>query len=488
MRLPRFALPILAALMGATVPVQAQDATHAGRIRAIERGLMPAQVLRGQPIPRFGLRERMEEWHVPGVSVAVIDSGRIVWARAWGARRAGGTEPVDTATLFQAASISKPVAALAALSLVEEGRLDLDEDVNARLRSWSVPGNGFTAQEKVTLRRLLSHTAGLTVHGFRGYARGEAVPSLTQVLDGVDPANSAAVRADTVPGTFARYSGGGFTVAQLLMMDVTGKPFSELLRERVLDPLDMQRSTYAQPLPEELAANAAVGHRSDGSAVAGEWHTYPEQAAAGLWTTPSDLARVVIEVQRAWHGQSNRVLSSAMTRTMLTRNEAGTALGFGVMAGDDPAFGHGGANEGYRANVFAYRDRGQGAVVMTNGDDGDALASEILRAISDAYGWPGWKPRERERAPVDAVTLQSLTGTYVLEEDRVIEVAVDGDALRVTFTGRDADVFHPAPDGRWFSLNGGPELEFDRSRSPAPAVLVHGIAPEPVTARRRNQP
>lgn len=200
--------------------------------------------------------------------------------------------------------------------MVERGELTLDDDVNAKLKSWKVPENEFTQKEKVTLRRLLSHTAGLTVHGFPGYDINERMPSVVQVLDGAG--NTAAVRVNVVPGSISRYSGGGYTVMQQLVSDVTGKSFPEYVSEAVLAPLGMSSSTYRQPIPHDRAPETASGHYADRSVVPGKWHVYPEMAAAGLWTTPSDLARFAIEIQLSLAGKSNKVLSQAMTRQQLT--------------------------------------------------------------------------------------------------------------------------------------------------------------------------
>src|SRR5919108_1750591 len=305
--------------VGRTPAALAQSAPALeARIARIESGLRFPVAIRGKTPPRMRLDQRMLVHKVPGVSIAVIDSFRIVWARGYGVREAGGSDSVTTETLFQAASISKPVAALAALRLVQEGVLDLDEDVNRKLKSWKIPESPFTATQPVTLRRLLSHSAGLTVHGFRGYAATEAVPTFLQIVNGEAAANSRAIRVDTFPGARWRYSGGGYTVMQQVLVDVSGKSFPELMRTKVLNPLGMTRSTYEQPLPPHLLGTAASGHRSDGTVVPGKWHTYPEMAAAGLWTTPTDLARYAIEIQLSRAGRSNKILSTAIVNEMLS--------------------------------------------------------------------------------------------------------------------------------------------------------------------------
>jgi len=371
MRFSRFAL---AGALCASV-LFSQASSEADAIRRIEESWKPAA--------------RMAELKVPGVSVAVVRDSKIAWAKGYGVKRAGSQDAVDASTMFQAASISKPVAAMAAMHMSQFGAFTLDEDVNAKLKSWKVPENAFTATEKVTLRRLLSHSAGLTVHGFRGYARDEPVPSPLQVLNGAPPANSKPVVPDVVPGSLWRYSGGGYTVAQVLMTDVftrgggSPKTFPEIMSITVLGRLGMKNSTYQQPLPERLHAQAAHGHRKDGSVVrGGGWHIYPEMAAAGLWTTPSDLALAAIEMQKARRGESNKIVEQKTAAEMLKVQKGDYGLGWGVTG---ESFQHGGSNEGFKCLL---RANGRDAIiVMTNGDQGMELIRDIVKAASVEYGW-----------------------------------------------------------------------------------------------------
>jgi CubicO group peptidase (beta-lactamase class C family) len=401
------------------------------RIARVERGLLPGIVITGEPQEGMRLADRMAFYATPGVSVAVINGGAIEWARGYGVAEAGGSTPVTPRTRFQAASISKPVASLAALLLVSQGRLSLDEPVNARLDSWKVPENEFTAKVPVTLRRLLSHTAGLTVHGFGGYPAGSPTPSLLQVLDGAKPANSAPIRVDVLPGSLNRYSGGGYTVAQQLMIDVTGKPFPSLMSELVLRPLAMANSTYEQPLPAALGKEAASGHRGSGKPIQGRYHTYPEMAAAGLWTTPTDLARFALELQRALGGAS-KVIPAATAREMTTSVMDDYGLGLGVPGtGAAARFTHGGANEGFRCQMVAFFSGGQGAVVMTNGDRGGALAVEVFRAVAREYGWPAFQPKEKHVVQLDAKALAAFEGRYELGAGHVVTLRVTAGTLFV---------------------------------------------------------
>ena len=246
------------------------------------------------------------------------------------------------------------------------------------------------------------------MHGFGGYPADAPVPTTVQVLDGEKPANSAAVVPNVIPGSLWRYSGGGFTVMQLLLSDVTGKPFPALLSELVLKPVGMADSTYEQPLPAASRATAATGHRTDGKPLPGLYHTYPEMAAAGLWTTPTDLARYLIEIQKARRGESS-VLSAETARLMTTAVKGGYGLGLSLQgAGPTASFGHGGSNEGFKCQMTAFLDQGQGAVIMTNGDQGARLGAEILRAIAREYGWPAFKPREKTPVPIAPEALAPL--------------------------------------------------------------------------------
>jgi len=358
------------------------------RIEEVESGLIRAYG--DSPRERMNLAERMAYYNVPGVSIAVINYNQIEWARGYGVLEAGGNEIVTPGTLFQAASVAKPVVAVAALHYVERGLIELDGDVNRSLVSWQVPENALTTREPVTLRRLLSHSAGVTVHGFRGYTQDERIPTLQQILDGEWPANSAPIRVDVVPGGEYRYSGGGYMIVQQLLEDVTDRPFPDIMKDTVLDPWNMTDSTFESPLPDDRWDNAASGHRQDGEVIPGRWHTYPEMGAgASMWTTPSDLARFVIGVMLAYTGQADEVLSQDLAMQMLTPQIASHGLGPAVNddGGDLLYFMHNGANEGYRTCMVAYPKRGQGVVIMTNGDSGDALWREILNSVSVEYGW-----------------------------------------------------------------------------------------------------
>ncbi len=389
--------------------------------------LLPPVLIKGEN--GWTLEERMHYYKIEGVSVAVFGDYRILWEEAAGLADREEQKPATPETLFQAGSISKPVATAGVLRKVQDGTWALDRPINDYLKSWKVPEGQFTLR-KVTLERLLSHTAGLTVHGFPGYEVGQPVPTVPQVLDGAQPANTAPVRVDIEPGTRYRYSGGGYTVAQLAMTDTFGRPFPELMAELVLKPAGMRASTYQQPLPPDKLRLAAAGYRSSGIPVAGKRHTYPEMAAAGLWTTAGDLARFAIAVQKSLRGADGSLLSKETAERMVKPVLGDYALGLGIEKhGEKSYFGHGGADEGFQALLLASMDGSCGAAVMVNSDNGISLANEIIAGIAHQYGWKGYLPDPLDLVDVSAEQLTRLSGRYQLNGDEALKLEARGKRL-----------------------------------------------------------
>lgn len=453
------------------------------RILSVQRGILPPVLVRGESPKMPSLAERMAQLKVPGVSIAVIHEGRIEWARGFGVTRVGGPS-VTADTLFQAASISKPVFALAVLHRVDAGKLDLDTNVNEYLKTWKVPDNEFTKDKKVTLRGILSHSAGLTVHGFPGYASNEKLPTTVQILDGTPPANTGAIRVDIVPGTQNRYSGGGYVVAQQLLFDVTGVPLPKLMHDSVLAPFGMTRSTYEQPLPAKRLSEVATPYRDDGKPVEGGPHTYPEMAPAGLWTTPSDLARYALGVQAALAGKSKAVISAQTARKMLTpviENQ-----GIGPQVGGRTSrkfFQHGGANEGYRCQLVSYED-GEGAVVMTNSDNGGQLTFEIMRTIAHVYGWPDFAPAEHTLSSVKPQTLDRYVGAYQLTNGPPLVIRRDGDHLVAQVISDAPRALFPSSDTEFFARDADVAVRFPGdAQGPAGSVTLTQFGREQSASR-----
>jgi CubicO group peptidase (beta-lactamase class C family) len=371
-------------------------------IQAIEHGLLKVKRSGERPAKKMELIRRMTYYKVPGFSIAFVDQEELAWAKGFGVVEAGGEKPVTHSTIFQAASISKLVTAMVALHLVEAGLLDLDADANDLLRSWKVPKSKYTqvradgVQPKVTLRGLLSHAAGMGIHGYRGYPSGRQLPTLQQILNGEPPANSKPVRVVQAPGKAYQYSSGGYLVVQQMIEDVTGRPLAVLAKEFIFDKLGMVNSTFDTRLPQAYLPQAATAHRKTGEPIPGKWHTYPEQAAASLWTTPSDLARLIVQVLKSYKNESNLVLSAEMTRQMLSPQvnigvgwDCGS--GFNIVRKDDMTiFGHPGWNEGFHSIVLTCLETGQGVVWMTNGENGRRLGWEVDCGLAEIVKWSWW--------------------------------------------------------------------------------------------------
>ncbi|WP_051315091.1 serine hydrolase [Algoriphagus terrigena] len=394
--------------------------TDSDKIAQTERGLSNQVVIEGDST--WTIEERMAHYGVPGVSIAVIYDGKIAWIKTYGIMDKEDKTPVTGETLFQAGSISKPVAAYGALKLVEQGKIGLEEDVNNYLTTWKLPDSEFTADKKVTLKNMLNHSAGLTVHGFLGYSPGLPVPTLVEVLNGTPPSNSAAIFVNKMPEESFRYSGGGYTVMQQMMIDVSGKPFPELMKESVLLALGMAHSTYDQPLQGEQLKMAATGYLPDGTMTKGKRHTYPEMAAAGLWTTAEDLAKFAVNIQQTLKSGTETVLSKDMTSLMLTPFvEDFTGLGlFITKMKDEVYFGHGGWDEGFSSEMIAHKDKGYGVVVLTNSNHPEFI-SELIRSVALTYDWDDFVPKY-ERKPLSAEEASQNTGRYQIDGNWFVEI------------------------------------------------------------------
>lgn len=457
------ALPSIAAAQGTAASAPADSG-----IAAITRGLSFPVEIAGRAPARATIAERLAFHRVPGAAVAIVRGGELRWARGFGVVEAGSPDSIRPETLFQAASISKTVSALVALRLVREGALELDRPVNESLRSWRIPENEFTKDHPVTLRQLLSHSGGLTNGAVGIYGPQERIPTLLEALNGSPPSKVGAVEVDFVPGTRARYSGGGYTVVQQLVIDVTGEPFPEVARRLVLDPLGMRQSGFHQPLPESLAAIAAAGHGGDGSPIPGRWWTLPEMAAGGLWSTAPDLARLAVGLIAAWRGDNGALLAPDLARAMMRDPIDGFGLGILVdQVGGEIRLAHTGSNDGYRAVLVVYPERGDAIAVMTNGDRGDGLREEIVRAAARTYGWPGYEPTVRHVAEVDPGILSSLVGTYDYGGGYRTVVTLEDGRLWARLGSGPAWELFPESESRFFSLGGA---TYTFARDPAGAV------------------
>lgn len=416
----------------------------------------------GLESPPCPIERRMAQTCTPAVSVAVVDDFEVVWARGFGERAAGEKAAADTP--FQCGSISKPVFALAVMKLVEAGTIDLDTNVNDYLASWRVPANDGW-QPRVTLRQLLSHTAGTTVHGFPGYPASGPWPTVPQILQGVPPANNQPIVVDVLPGTQFRYSGGGTTIAQQVVADVTGKPFPELMRELILGPVGMTDSTYEQPAPTAFTKRVAKSYPWNGTETQGGYHVYPEMAAAGLWTTAADLALLGVEVMRALRGRSSKLgltqeTVGSMLRPQLPDQEIGqdfVGLGWFCTGKDETfRFSHEGGNNGYLATMLMLPAIGKGAVVMANSFQGWMLRGEMTAAIGREYGWPALKEVPKAAA-IDSEA--GYAGTYEKGREK-IRITQDGARLLVEFPRQEAIPLYPTGASEFFGTAVNLRLRF----------------------------
>lgn len=431
-------------------------------IQAIENNLQGSYQIKETPPKTFSIEERMKLYKVPGISIAVVRNNKIHWAKGYGMANTNDEVPVNASTIFQAASISKPVAAMGILKLVQEGKLDLDEDVNTYLTSWKVPESPFTANEKVTLRRLITHTAGTTVHGFPGYSQADEFPTNIQVLEGTG--NTGPIFVDTIPGSINRYSGGGYTIAEQVIEDVTGQSFADYMQENVLTPMGMTRSTYEQPLPENWFGNTSAAYNGSGQILDGLWHNYPEQAAAGLWTTPTDLAKFAIGVQEAAMGKTEKVINKTTTEIFLTKDPLGHGHGPGISGvGDSLVFRHGGKNEGYTCYLYAFAYLGDALVIMSGADGARPLIEEIQRAVSMQYGWNYRKPEEVAVVELTAAVMEERTGKYELDgQGYIVNLTVENNQMVVVDpnAGNQKYYLHALDQENAIDLSDGARLKF----------------------------
>lgn len=467
-----FACVLYAGVVPSCAGVGTDSATE--NRQRVERNLLLAVTLEGEE-NGYSVSERMSRYNVPGLSFALIRKGQIEWSAGYGMKEVGTSDPVSEETLFQAASIAKPGVAIAAMRMRDAGLIDLDADIQTYLKDYIIPDGEQSAANPVTFRNLLSHTSGASPGGFPGYARGEPYPTGLQIVNGLPPANSAAVAIGATPGTTMAYSGGGYTILQIAMQDITGSSFDRLMDEWVLSPFGMRHSTYSQPLPGELEDQVASGHLADGTVVPGGWHVHPEQAAAGLWSTASDLARLVIEVRNAHQGGGDLIERSSAAE-LLTEQIDGEGLGF-VVRGDEEtlSFLHAGGNAGYRAFMIMYVGTGDGAVFMTNSEQGIAVGREMLRAASFVYDWPDYKPTMNRRVSLESAQLRSLEGTYDFGDGVQILITFQPseEALSITFPNGDAYALVPTGPQNFVDQETGVTVDFEGTDD-LRRVIVYG--------------
>lgn len=409
------------------------------KIANVEDGLtFPMTVPYGKEIIKKSIEQRLKEHKIPGASVAIVNNGKIEWSKAYGVTEEGSSNPVTTETLFQCASIGKVITALAVLKLVEEGKIDLDEDVNNKLQRWKIKENESTATQKVTLRHLLSHSAGLTDdYGFLGYDPKDEIPTLLQILNNDPSANTKkTLDIKTLPGKVERYSGGGYLIIQLLIEDISQSSYADYVQQHVFDPLQMTHSTYDYQPDKHLEASIAAGHRSNGKVLTNKkYNIYPEKGAAGPWTTAEDLAKLIIGIQNALNDEANPILSQALTEELLTAQINNKGLGINLKGIEKPeAFWHAGQNLGYTALFYGLTERGNGAVILLNTDGGERVMQEFITSVAHEYNWPVMKTYQSLEISKELQT--QLTGKYInADQSTILSIEQKKESLVVKPSG-----------------------------------------------------
>lgn len=411
---PFLTICVIALLIPSCEQESSPTANH-DLIKQVATGLTTPVYIEGDVT--WTIEERMEHYGVPGVSIAVIHKGEIAWAKGFGVMDKESQAPVTSETLFQASALSIPVSAYGALRMVEAGKVELDENINSYLKSWKLPDSEFTRKKKATIRNILNHSAGITLHATPGYSSSSKRPTLIEVLSGTSPAINEPIAVNREPDVSYYISYTGYGIIQQMMVDMEGKPFSEIIYDLVLQPLAMTNSTFSLSLSQEQLAKAATAYEQDGAMVEGKRFVHPVSAGRGLWTTPTDLAKFLIHVQQTLKGNRDHGLSQEMTRLMVTPHSessygpgADYGLGFQLVNKKEVYLRHWGWNRGYYSEFMVNREGDYGVVVMTN-NTFPAFNAEVIRAVARTYGWDDYVP-EHTRIPIDQPLADAITGRY----------------------------------------------------------------------------
>ncbi|MFY0629830.1 MAG: beta-lactamase family protein [Flavobacteriaceae bacterium] len=467
-----FSILCLFALTNCSNPTEQKSKLLNEKISRIENGLRSnLQIQYGDTISvqYYNIEKRMKELDIPGLSIAVLYEGKIEWAKGYGMADIFQNREVTTTTLFQAGSISKPIAATRVHQLAEEDVINLDTDVNDYLTSWKVPDNEFTAEEKVTPRRLLNHSAGLTVRGFPGYSIHDTVPNVIGVLNG--KGNTEPIRVFRKPGEKVGYSGGGYTVMQQMIVDIDQRSFPEIMQEKILNPLKMTSSTFENPLPKKYHNDASAGYHSDGTEVIGKWHTYPEMAAAGLWTTPSQLLLWVHEIQQTLQTQKNGFLNTETVNEMLKDYGNNQGLGPYVV---EHIFGHGGSDEGFVSDLRSWKEHPISVAIMVNSDNANTIIQELFLSIAKEYNLPGIYSRTRKFKELSHQNLMKYIGKYQFDNN-MATITIKENGLEFTGGPASSPIFLlPESDTKFFSKKTGLYFSFNSNESSITGVEVVG--------------
>jgi len=455
------------------------------RILSVENNLLEAVSIKGMPQVKMNVLDRMDFYKVPGLSMAVIDDFQLEWIKSYGFKDISKREPLIPETLFQAGEIIQPIAALCSLSLLEQGRIGWEDNVNVHLRSWTLPESRFTEQEKVTLKQLLTHTAGLSDIHVLGYEQGESLPVLVDLLNGDPLSANQAVRSISKPGVRMNLEGSEYVVLQQLLEDLEGKPFPRISDETVFTPLGMTRSIFAQPLPADLKPEAAPGHLRGGNPVEGQWKNYPELAVSGLWTTAHDIALLLIELMEAAQERSRKIISSRLAHSFFTPQVFNHGFGWIIDdEGENLIVHQEGSTEGYHCYILCYPLKGQGAVLMTNSSNGTFLIEELLRSLALVYKWPHYHPDEKGLFRLDTSIYTQYIGKYEITPDYILTISYEDYYLIIQPTGQSPTNFYVENPTSFFSTSPYIQIRFIKDQEEQVTGLVLKQAGNEIKARK----
>ena len=419
----------------------------------LENGIRGQVKFLGVPENLSSITRKMTEYNIPALSLAVLRQGEIAWAELYRNADFSETQKLDCSAIFQAASLSKPVTFMAALRMQAAGDIDLDDNIQKYLKDFVLPLGKQTAENPVTLRNIFSHTSGITPGGYQGYAKDLPMPSDLDVLKGSEGVNSPAIEVVTTPNETLGYSGGGYTLAELALQNIYNDEFSSIMKKWILEPAGMKHSEFTQPLPASKWDQAARGHTPSGEVVEGGWRNHPEQAAAGLWSNAVDMAQFLIEIYRAYQGQSS-IFSQADIISILGDERDGHVYGFLVnRSGDDISLTHYGGNAGYRTGMTISLKSGNGLVYLINSDNGGALGNELLLSASQVYNWEHFKQTIAEREHVSPEVLKGLSGQYKWNDQIDLSIRYDESKNLISLIFPNGDVYELTPIA-------GDELDF----------------------------
>jgi CubicO group peptidase (beta-lactamase class C family) len=453
-------------------------------ISGVENGLLPQIQLQDSAFIRYSIEDRLKFYNIPSVSIAIINNGHLEWAKAYGYASISDDKKADTSTLYQAASLSKSINAVAIMRLIQERKLSLDEDIRHYLKTWAIPENEFTINSKITLRQLLSHTAGINVRGFQGYKNTESIPSINAILEGSPPANNEPIKAVSWAGAQVNYSGGGVMITQKILEDHIDPDYSRLIRKEILTPLKMRTSYYEQPLSTFREQSAASGHNSRKIAIDGKYYVYPELAPAGLWTTPSDFSKYIIALQKSLAGKNSNFLNKLNAETMVTppKDSSNSALGvFALTVGSEKYFAHNGRNVGFQSVYYGSFTSGRGIVVMVNSDNA-GIIPEIVNSVAVAYNWKDfYRPERRKTSFVSDSLLNEYAGQFYCKKlKRNILIRKKGAGLEMRQElefNKGEDCFENiyfTSDHEFFVLTSGLLWEFKKTKTTdKPILIIH---------------